>query len=146
MSARNMGDRINPDAAKNVQAAAAEEVILGLMLMFDEHRTAVASGKVELSKEDFFTEFGARVFEAIVELENSEGGYMYSLLGEKFTPDEMGRMQRMEYKRRQLVSNGADVLTASIRTLKEAKNKTVSDSDWMLDLARRKEELKEKKK
>ena len=146
MSAKNMGDRINPDAAKNVQASAAEEVILGLMLLYDEHRSNVASGKAELTKEDFFTEFGARVFEAIVELENSEGGYMYSLLGEKFTPDEMGRMQRMEYKRRQLVSNGSDVLSASIKTLKEAKNKGVSDSDWMKELQRRKEELKTKKK
>ena len=146
MSAKNMGDRINPDAAKNVQAAAAEEVILGLMLMYDEHRSAVAKGTLELSKEDFFTEFGARVFEAIVELENSEGGYMYSLLGEKFTPDEMGRMQRMEYKRRQLVSNGTDVLASSIKTLKEAKNKVISNNDWMSDLARRKEELKLKKK
>ncbi len=146
MFAKNMGDRINPDAAKNVQAAAAEEVILGLMLLYDEHRAAVATGKIELSKEDFFTEFGSRAFEAIVELENSEGGYMYSLLGEKFTPDEMGRMQRMEYKRRQLVSNGTDVLSASIKTLKEAKNKGISDNDWMLDLARRKEELKLKKK
>ena len=146
MSAKNMGDRINPDAAKNVQASAAEEVILGLMLLYDEHRSNVASGKAELSREDFFTEFGARVFDAIVELENSEGGYMYSLLGERFTPDEMGRMQRMEYKRRQLVSNGPDVLAASIKTLKEAKNKGISDSDWMKDLQRRKEELKTRKK
>ena len=146
MSAKNMGDRINPDSAKNIQASAAEEVILGLMLLYDDHRSAVAKGKIELSKEDFFTEFGSRVFEAIIELENSEGGYMYSLLGEKFSPDEMGRIQRMEYKRRQLVSNGADVLAASVKTLKESKNKSVSDSDWMLDLARRQEELKSKKK
>ena len=146
MSAKNMGDRINPDSAKNIQASAAEEVILGLMLLYDDHRSAVAKGKIELSKEDFFTEFGSRVFEAIIELENSEGGYMYSLLGEKFSPDEMGRIQRMEYKRRQLVSNGADVLAASVKTLKESKNKSVSDNDWMLDLARRQEELKSKKK
>ena len=146
MSAKNMGDRINPDSAKNIQASAAEEVILGLMLLYDDHRASVAKGKIELSKEDFFTEFGSRVFEAIIELENSEGGYMYSLLGEKFSPDEMGRIQRMEYKRRQLVSNGADVLAASVKTLKESKNKSVSGNDWMLDLARRQEELKSKKK
>ena len=146
MSAKNMGDRINPDSAKNIQASAAEEVILGLMLLYDDHRASVAKGKIELSKEDFFIEFGSRVFEAIIELENSEGGYMYSLLGEKFSPDEMGRIQRMEYKRRQLVSNGADVLAASVKTLKESKNKSVSGNDWMLDLARRQEELKSKKK
>ncbi len=147
MSAKNLGDRINPDAAKNIRGAAAEEAILGLMLLYDEHRSAVAKGSVELSEGDFCTEFGARVFKAIVDLERSEGGYMYSLLGEIFSPDEMGRMQLMEYKRRQLVSNGRDVLEASIKTLKEAKTGAVSDgNDWLDVLARRKEELKSKKK
>ena len=146
MSAKNIGDRINPDSAKNIKGAAAEEAILGLMLLYDEHRAAVANGKVELSKDDFCTEFGARVFEAILELERSEEGYMYSLLGEKFDPDEMGRMQSMEYKRRQLVSNGRDVLEASIKALKEAKDKSAGENDWMQELARRKEEIKLKKK
>jgi replicative DNA helicase len=146
MSAKNIGDRINPDAAKNIKAAAAEEAILGLMLMFDEHRAAAANGSAGISKEDFYTEFGGRVFEAIVELEKSDGGYMYSLLGEHFTPDEMGRMQGMEYKRRQLVSNGKDVFCASIAALKEANNQAETKSDWISDISRRKELLKSKKK
>ena len=146
MSAKNIGDRINPDAAKNIKAAAAEEAILGLMLLFDEHRSAAANGSAGITKEDFYTDFGGRVFEAIVELERSEGGYMYSLLGEHFTPDEMGRMQGMEYKRRQLASNGKDVFSASIDALKEAKNKSLEANDWMADIARRKELLKSKKK
>lgn len=146
MSAKNIGDRINPDAAKNIKAAAAEEAILGLMLLFDEHRAAAANGSAGIAKEDFYTEFGGRVFEAIVALEKSDGGYMYSLLGEYFTPDEMGRMQGMEYKRRQLVSNGKDVFSASIAALKEANNKFDVENDWMTDIARRKELLKSKKK
>jgi hypothetical protein len=52
----------------------------------------------------------------------------------------------MEYKRRQLVSNGFDVLEASVKTLKEAKEKADGGLDWMQELARRKEELKSKKK
>ena len=71
---------------------------------------------------------------------------MYSLLGEYFDPDEMGRMQRMEYNRRQLVSNGRDVLEASIKALKESKNKSTNGDDWLLELARRKEQLKSKKR
>ena len=147
LSAKNIGDRVNPDSAKNIKASAAEEVILGLMLLYDEHRAAVAKGSVELSRDDFFTEFGKRVFDAIIELEKSEGGYSYALLGENFTPDEMGRMQHMEYKRRQLLSNGRDVLEASIKTLKSSKNKTAGEKeDWMSALAKRKEAIKEMKK
>lgn len=145
MSAKNIGDRVNPDAAKNIQATYAEEVILGLMLLFDDRRAEVASGKTELSAEDFCTSFGKRVFEAILELENSEGGFMYSMLGEKFTVDEMGRMQQMEHKRRQLVSNGSDVLLESIKTLKNAKINEEDSRDLMSELAKKQAILKQKK-
>ena len=145
MSAKNIGDRVNPDAAKNIQATYAEEVILGLMLLFDDRRAEVASGKTELSAEDFCTSFGKRVFEAILELENSEGGFMYSMLGEKFTVDEMGRMQQMEHKRRQLVSNGSDVLLESIKTLKNAKINAADSRDLLSELAKKQAILKQKK-
>lgn len=145
MSAKHIGDRINPDAAKNVQAASAEEAILGLMMLFDEHRSAVASGKVELTADDFFTDLGKRVFESVMTLQNSEGGYMHSLLGEDFTADEMGRLQRMMNKRTELSSNGADVFLASVKALKELRTKEKAAGDWMADIARRQQELKAKK-
>ncbi len=145
LSAKNIGDRVNPDAAKNIQAAAAEEAILGLMLLFDEHRSAVASGKLELKREDFFTEFGARAFSAITELQSTDGGYSYSLLGESFSPDEMGRLQRMMNNRSQLISNGADVFEASIRSLKATRAREAASDDWMAELARRQEQQKAKR-
>ena len=145
LSAKNVGDRINPDAMKNIQAAAAEEAILGLMLLYDDRRSEVASGSAELLSDDFYTEFGRRVFDAILELEISAGGFMYSLLGERFSADEMGRIQQMMQKRRQLTSNGADVLTACVKTLKAAKAKETDDSDWMGLLAKKQELLKQKK-
>ena len=145
MTAKNIGDRINPDAAKNIQAASAEEAILGLMLLLDDHRAKAASGEAGISGDDFFTDFGRRVFEAIVELESSEGGFMYSLLGESFSSDEMGRIQLMEQKRRQLSSNGADVFEACIRTLKSAKAKETESEDWMSALAKKQESIKQRK-
>lgn len=145
MAAKNIGDRINPDSAKNVQAAAAEEAILGLMLLFDDRRAQVMSGGVDLSPDDFYTDFGRRVFEAIMDLEGSDGGFMYSLLGESFNPDEMGRIQRMEQKRRQLTSNGADVFESCIMTLKSAKAKESESEDWLSALVKKQEMLKKKK-
>ena len=70
---------------------------------------------------------------------------MYSLLGEYFTPDEMGRIQRMEQKRRALTSNGADVFESCIRTLKTAKAKENEASDWISQLTKKQELLKQKK-
>jgi DNA primase len=120
MSIQNYGDRINPDAVKNVAANACEEGILGLLLMYEEHRAAVAGGKVSLHEEDFFTELGKRIFTAIMELHASEGGFMFALLGERFTADEMGRIERMIQARDKLTDNGTRVLCEHIDRLREA--------------------------
>ena len=100
LAAKGYGDRVNPDAAKNVQAVAAEEAILGLLMLYPEHRKMVTSGTIVLSEEDFFSAFGKRVFAGIMQMEHSEGGFNYSLLGEQFSPDEMGRLQSMLQRRR----------------------------------------------
>lgn len=117
--AAGFGDRINPDAAKNMRAARAEETVLGLMLLYDEHRAAVANGMVELCEDDFFTTFGKRVLRAVLELERSDGGFDMSLLGEQFTPDEIGRLERMRLDRRALSENGISVLRESAALLRE---------------------------
>ena len=145
LAAKNIGDRVNPDAVKNVQAAAAEEAILGLMLLQDDLRSRIPKGATELSSDDFFTDFGKRVFEAVMTLEKSEGGFMYSLLGEYFSVEEMGRIQKMEQKRRALTSNGVDVFESCIRTLKSAKAKESESENWLSDLAKKQELLKQKK-
>ena len=117
-SVRNYGDRINPDAARNIQAASAEETILGLLLMYDEYRSIILRGELALSEEDFVTEFSRRVFAAIMEQQRADGGFLFEMLGQSFTTEEMGRLTRMEQKRRSLTENGIAVLRASIDTLR----------------------------
>lgn len=115
---RSVGDRINPDAIKDVQAASAEETILGLMLIYPEYRHAAADGSAGLSEEDFFTTFGKRVFDKMVQAHRSPEGYSPVILEQAFTPDEVGRLVRMEQKRRALAENGPSVFRAAIETLK----------------------------
>ena len=124
LAARGYGDRVNPDTAKNVQAVAAEQAILGLLMLYPEHRKQIAAGAIALTEEDFFSGFGKRAFASIMQMENTEGGFHYSLLGESFTPDEMGRLQSMLQQRRALAENGTAVLRASVQTLKEQKQKS----------------------
>jgi DNA primase len=123
MSAMALGDKINPEAAGSVQAAAAEDTIVGLLLLYPEHRTAVKSGRVELSAEDFVTAFNRRAFLSVMALEESDDGYDFSLLGQDFSPDEMGRLAKLEQARRALSENGTSVLRAAIETLRRERSR-----------------------
>lgn len=127
MSALALDDRVNPEAAGNIRAAAAEDTVLGLMLLYEEHRRAVREGAVSLTADDFVTAFNRRVFEAIMELENSDGGFSTAVLGEQFDPDEMGRLAKLAQARRNLSENGQSVLKAAVRTLQDEKNAVAKD-------------------
>ncbi len=124
LSAKGYGDRINPDTAKNVQAVAAEEAILGLLMMYPEHRKQITSGAIALCEDDFFSALGKRAFSRMMQMEGEEGGFSYALMGEDFTPDEMGRLQSMMQRRRALAENGTQVLRASVQTLIDQKKKS----------------------
>ncbi len=121
MSIQNYGDRVNPDAVKNVAANACEEGILGMLLIYEEHRVAVESGKIDLCADDFFTDLGRRIFEEIMRLQRSDGGFLFGLLGETFNTDEMGRIGRMIRAREQLTDNGTRVFREHVERLREAK-------------------------
>ena len=127
LTAMGIGDKINPDAAKNIRATATEEALLGLLMIYDEYRADVAGGKVELSADDFVTAFNRRVFEAVMALEG-EGGFDFSLLGDSFNTDEISRIQSMIVKRRMLTENGVAVFRECVKTLKEQEKLSSEES------------------
>ena len=142
MSIQNYGDRINPDAVKNVTANACEEGILGMLLLYEEHRAAVVSGKIDLSADDFFTELGRRIFEEIIRLQKSDGGFLFALLGETFNPDEMGRIGRMVRARESLTDNGTKVLREYVEKLRDAKSSGSKTTNLDDLLKKKREKLK----
>ena len=143
LSIKHIGDRVNNDAAKNIKATANEESILGLMLMLDEIRAEAAKGEL-ISAEDFVTDFGRRVFMALCELEVSESGFSKAMLGQYFTVDEMGRIERLEMERRMLARNDREVFISCVNGLKQ-EVKSAEESDPFSDLKRKQDELKKRK-
>jgi len=123
------GDRINPDYAKNVAAAKAEETVLGLLLLYPEHRAAMQEGKVQLSETDFFTDFGKRVFNAIVEIQNN-ATFDVSLLGEYFSPEEQGRIMRYQLARKDLSDNGSTVFAESVAALRRETSQSSGEDPF----------------
>ncbi|MBE6630601.1 MAG: DNA primase [Ruminococcaceae bacterium] len=148
LGARNFSDHVNPDAAKSPAVAAAEETALGLLMLYPEHRRAVCEGKVELPEAHFFTSLGKRVFAAICEMEKSESGFVFSALGEHFTPDEMGRLVRLQQDRQKLSNNGIEVLEDAARVLADEyqKRSEREAGDLQSEIERRRAALKKKDK
>lgn len=127
--AAGFGDRINPDYAKNVAAAKAEEMVLGLMLLYPEHRSAVQEGKVVLTEQDFFTDFGRRVFHAIVQMQK-EGAFDVSMLGAFFSPEEQGRIMRYQLARQDLTDNGSAVFAESVSALRRETAQSTGENPF----------------
>ena len=128
LGAMGIGDKVNPDGIKNIKAKSAEEAVIGLMLLREEYRRLVASERITLSREDFTSDFHGRVCEKIVELEKADQ-YDFALLGEFFTPDEMGRLQGLEQKRRMLTENGSDMFMSCVETVKKEKKLTLAQGE-----------------
>lgn len=120
LGAMSVGDKINPDGIKNIKAKSAEEAVIGLLLLREEYRNLVSEGKVELTSDDFISEFHGRVFDKIVELERADQFDM-AMLGQYFNPDEMGRLYGLEQKRRALTENGKGLFLDCIETVKSEK-------------------------
>lgn len=142
LSIKNIGDRVNSDAAKFVAANECEENILAMMMMLDEYRHDVATGKIQLVADDFVTSFGRKVFETLCELELSAGGYSRAMLGQFFDIAELGRLEQMEVKRRMLSRNDREVFDSCIASLKAEKERTnnLSGQDLLAQIRKSREQ------
>jgi hypothetical protein len=110
------------------------------MLIYPEYTLKIKKGELELSENDFFTEFNKRIFIKIVELTDETGHFEFGALGESFNPDEMGRITELRIRREKLSVNSEDILKDSIAKL---KNETAGEdrlSDIEKILARKREQ------
>ena len=120
--AAGYSDKVNPDFIKAPAVARHEETVLGLLLLYPEHRKAVFEGGL-LSDGDFITSLNKRIFDYLRSA-YLERGDSHADLNENFSEDEMGRITKMKIARMQLTENGDAVLTESIEMLKRSINKT----------------------
>ncbi len=109
-------DKVNPDFAKAPAIAKSEELVLGLLLLYPNHRKVVFDEDL-LTEDDFFTELNKRVF-AFVKGVYFGDDFSYDRLDEDFDPGEVGRITKMKIARMELTENGDDVLRDAIASLK----------------------------
>lgn len=127
-------DRVNPDYIKAPAVAKNEENVLGLMLLYPEHRKRIFEENL-LSEGDFFTDLNRRVFKFVKERSDASWASLPDF-NEAFNTDEVGRITKMKISRMALVENGEVVLDESIASLKKSvqkKNSAVTNTLEGLD-------------
>ena len=136
-------DKVNIDFIKAPAVAKNEEAVLGLLLVYPEHRKAVFENQM-ICSDDFFTDFNRRVF-AYIQSTYGVDDYMTDI-NEVFTSDEVGRITKMKISRMQLSDNGGAVLEDCIRNLKNSvekkkteKTNTYEELQALLDKKKRSE-------
>jgi DNA primase len=124
-------DKVNPDFIKQPALARAEESLLGLLILHPEHlKTAIE--KEVVPADDFYTDLNRRIFETL--LECFYEGFDFGLIkNERFTPDEVGRIMKMQISRMELSNNGDEVLYDLASALKNARLRESSQKTSTFD-------------
>ena len=123
-------NRVNPDYARAPAVARHEETVLGLLLLYPEHRRKVFEGAL-LSDENFYTQLNKRIFRYVCDRYSTSDEYHD--LNEVFTPEEVGRITKMKLARMNLENNGDEVLLESINALKSSMLKKTVTSCTSID-------------
>ncbi len=119
-------DRVNTDYVKAPAVAKNEEAVLGLLILYPEHRKTVFTENL-LAAEDFYTDFNKRIFKFLKK--NYEMDPLKSPdFDEEFEAGEVGRIAGMKISRMKLSENGISVLRESIASLKNSVQKKAAES------------------
>ena len=129
------GDRVNPDFAKNPKAASAEEKILGILLLHPEYLRELERWNVLPSEDDFFTEFGKRIYRL---MRSFDGEFDISRLGEGLTVEEVDRLQKLRMSREALADNKLETLLEFIEALRASNDKNELSLEELIAQKRKK--------
>ena len=129
------GDRVNPDRIKNVGAAGAEEAIIGILTMYPELIREAAGGGINLTPDDFVTDFNRRVYEKMAEL---GAGFDVGLIADSFSQEEISRIVKCTVSRQGLTENGIGVVRECINKLREGKDKSNLTLEELIEKKRNK--------
>lgn len=124
-------DKVNPDFIKSPAVAKNEETILGMLLLFPEHRKKVFEEDL-LSDDDFITELNRNIFSYIRECYTERQDSMIDM-NERFNEDQVGRITHMKLARMSLSENGSEVLLDSIATLKNSVRKKNNEKNSSIE-------------
>ncbi len=137
-----IGDKVNPDKAKNLKCARLEETLLGMMVCRDEF---LRRGADKLTEDDFYTSLNRRLFAFICKAYR-DGGFDIGQLAEEFTSDEISKVIKYKADRERLNINTDAVFDEAAAALKKEtaaqREKDSGSLDPLEAIMRRRNEFK----
>ncbi len=134
-ASQGIGDRVNTDFIKNPPAAAAEEKLLGILLLHPEYIGESEKAGKKPAPEEFFSEFGRKIYTRMLDF---GGGYFdISALGETLSVEEVDRITSLKRSREMLADNRIELFWELFDRMREAMRK---DSLTTEEIIRRKRE------
>ena len=131
-----IGDRVNPDFAKQPKGARIEEAVLGMLFIRGEYFERIIDGK-PLNESDFITSLGKRLYTfASGQYEN--GGFNLGMLNESFTADEVSRVHKMIADRNELSGNDEKSFDTYVRSMRQESESAASGEMSLEDILKRK--------
>lgn len=116
-----LGDRVDPDFAKEKRSGALESTVLGLMLYRPEY-IQLSADKGLLKADMFFSELNRRLYTKICECHEA-GGFDFGMLSEGFSQEEISKAEEMVARRRKLSDNGTQAFLDSVAALAKESEK-----------------------
>lgn len=127
--AKPQKNEVNPQKAQFKRAAAAEEAVISVLVRHPDMLEGVRS---RLDPSDLLTDFNRKLFERVVEILETGHSFDLILLGEAFSPQEIGYITKM-LTVGAANENAEKVLDDSIKVIlserKKADEPSVSDMD-----------------
>jgi len=118
-------DEINPEALEFSNESRAEEFIILYLIKNPDKLKSILD---MITADEFVTQFNRKVFTAVAESVSQSSEFSLSLLSEKFTDAEMGRISGIEARNRELRIT-EHTLNDCIRVLKNFKTNSLITKD-----------------
>ena len=128
---KSSNNDVNPDKQKYYRAATAEEALMSTLIYHPEYCSVAAD---EISPDDFVTALGKRLYSKILEIHNKGITFDTCLLGEDFTPSEIGYVASLADKSvgdpKKMVKDSIDVIKQEKYKIDNINIAQLPDDQW----------------